>query len=388
MSSKKTKQQLNSKQNKLKRKKQSNMARYIGIVAAMFVVGVLGVTIWLLNLSPNYVTYTVNSHQIDKENYSLVFFYNTYTSKDWQEYGYDSTKNPYNQKFNYTQANKSFKTWGDYFQSMTDDTIDFFYIMTDTAKKTGYTYSDSVKTSVKTEQSSLAKKAKEESIGFEEYMLKTYGVEATEESLCDYLTLYYQANDFYKAITTDKQLFLKTFSLDENFFENYYEEKSEDIDVVSYRYYYLENTKANAEKIGKFKNVKSADEFKKLCDFYSASLSYAESDSSLYTNQNIKQIKSFTNSKIAQSISSNSAKENKLYYNEAEINGKDCVEFVYLVKAKSKDTEVYGKSDLKNWEFSVISLFLEDYKDKNFKCCEVEKGIEQFKKDVNKGFVE
>ena len=383
---KKTKQQFNSKQNKIEREKRAKKATYFGVAMGLLAVGILGIIVWAVNLSPNYITYTVNSHKIDKQFYSLVYFYDTYTSKDWKQYDYDPTVNPYHQKFNYTQSDETFATWGEYFQSLTDDTLDFFYIMTDIANKTGYTYSDSVEANIKSEYSSVKKEAEKDGSDFEEYMLKTYGVEVSAENFNKYLTLYYKANDFYKAITTDKELFLKAFSLDDDFFETYYNENTDKIDVISYRYYYLENTKENAEKIKKFKNAKSSYEFKKLCDFYSASLTYAENDWSLHENQSIQQINSATKSKIAKSITSSSAKENKVYYDEVDIEGKDSVEFVYLVKARTKDTELYNKSEVKNWEFSAMSLFLEDYKEDNFKCSEVEKGIKQFKKDVNKGF--
>ncbi len=385
---KRTKQQLDSKANKQKRKKRSNMAGYIGIAVALCFVGILGVVIWAVNLSPNYITYTVNDHQIDKDFYTCVYRYDTMTSKDWKKYEFDPFKNPYHQKFNYTQANESFATWGDYFQSLTDDSLDFLYIMTDTAKKTGYTYSDSVKSSIKSEYSSVKQEAEKQEMEFEEYMLATYGSEISPDTLLKYLTLYYKANDFYKALTTDKALFVKTFALDDNFFENYYKQNKEKIDVVTYRYYYLENTKENAEKIEKFKNAKSSYEFKKLCDLYSASLNYAENDLSLQENQSVQMINSLTNSKIAKDITSYSAKENKTYYQTAEVDGKESVEFVFLVKARTKDTEPYNKSEVKNWEFSVMSLFLEEYKDKNFKCSEAEKGIKQFKKDINKGYAE
>lgn len=381
---KKTKQQLNSKENKIKRKKMSNAAAYIGIAVAFCVVGIIGVIVWAVNLSPNYITYTVNDHQIDKDFYSCVYLYDTMTSKDWKNYDFDPTQNPYHQKFNYTQSDKTFSSWGEYFQSLTDDSLDFIHIMTDTATKTGYTYSDSVKASVNSEMSSLKAEAKEKDMDFEEYMLATYGSEISAETLQKYLTLYYKANDFYKAITTDKELFSKTFNLSDDFFEKYYNENKEKIDVITYRYYYLENTKENAEKIKKLKNAKTSYEFKKLCDFYSASLSYAENDESLHENQSVQMIKSLTNSKIAEAITDYSAKENKTYYQIAPVEGKDCVEFVFLVKARTKDTEPYNKSEVKKWEFSVMGLFLEEYKDKNFKCSEVEKGIKQFRKDVNK----
>ena len=383
---KKTKQQLNSKQNKIAREKRGKRATYFGVAMGLLAVGILGVIIWAVNLSPNYITYTVNSHQVDKEFYSLVYFYDTFTSKDWKKYEYDPFENPYSQKFKYTQADKSFDTWGDYFQSLTDDALDFLYIMTDTAKKTGYTYTDSVKANVNSEYTSVKEAAKKENLSFEDYILKTYGVEASAENLYKYLTLYYKANDFYKAITTDKELFLKTFSLDDNYFEDYYKKNKDKIDVVSYRYYYLENTKENAEKIEKLKNAKSSSEFKQLCDLYSASLAYVNKDNSLNENQSIAQINSLTNSKIAKIITSASAKENKVYYDEATIDDKDCVEFVYLVKARTKDTEPYEKSDVQNWEFNIMSSYLEQYKDKNFKCTEIEKGIKQFKKDVYKGY--
>lgn len=382
---KKTKQQLNSKQNKIEREKRAKKATYFGVIIGLLAVGIIGIIVWAVNLSPNYITYTVNEHKIDKDFYSCVYYYDTLTSKDWQEYNFDPYKNPYKQQFNYSKADKTFKSWGDYFQSLTDDTLDFLYIMTDTAEKTGYTYSDSVKSNANSEYASVEAEAKEKNTDVEEYLFETYHSEISSKTLKKYLDLYYKANDFYNAITTDKELFIKTFSLEDNFFENYYKKNKAKTDVISYRYYYLENTAENANKIKQFKNVKDEEEFKNLCNLYSASLTYAQNDSSLHENQSIEQIKSLTNSEIAKKITSYSAKENKLYYQNAQIEGKDSIEFVFLIKAAAKDTGAYNKSEVKNWELSVMSLYLEEYKE-HFNCAESQKGINQFKKDMGKVF--
>lgn len=384
--SKKTKQFLNSKENKEKRKKRANAAGYIGIAVGLLAVGIIGVIVWAVNFCPNYIAYSVNEYQADKNLYSCVYFFDTVASKKWTDYGFDIYTNPYEQKFTYAAGGEEYATWGEYFQSLTDKEFDYIYIMNDVAKKNGYAFSTDISDKVKSEMDKIKKEADKAEMDLEEYTLSNYGAQISEETLLKYLNLYYKAEDFYKAVSTDKALFFKYFSYEESDFENKYKEDPDKYDVVSYRYYYLENNMENQSKIKAFKTAKNEEEFKKLCNLYSASLDYADKDSSLHENESVYRIKSLSSAEVAKKITSDSAKEGTVYYQNSKIEDKDCVEFIYLVKARGRDTSAYNKSKVQIWEFGVMSDLLEEYYGANYKCSEQEKGIKSFIKEINKTY--
>jgi len=79
----------NSKALKEERKKASTKAAYIGTAAALIIVGIVGVVIWLINYSPNLPVYQVGEYAVKKDLFTCTYYYNTMTAQDWKAYGFD-----------------------------------------------------------------------------------------------------------------------------------------------------------------------------------------------------------------------------------------------------------------------------------------------------------
>lgn len=365
----------------MQRKKMQAKASYIGIAAAFIVIGIVGVIIWAVNFSPNLTVYKVGNYEIKKDLYSCVYYYDTMASQDWSGYGFEVTKDPYEQDFDYMAKSEDFDSWGDYFQSLTDDTLRFMYVMKDIAEKNSYSYSDEVNTHINAELSGIETE-KGTAMSFKEYMLRNYGAEISKKTFTEYLTLHYQATEFYEKISEDKALFEKYIGYNQEDIENAYQADKDKFDVVSFRFYYLNDNKYNAEKIAALKSAKNEKEFKDLCNEYENDESYTEKDGSLFENYSLYTVNSMTKSVLAKKLSSSKSKAGDIYFGEGEADGKKTAEILYVVKSRAKNENAYNDTQIKMWEHQAMGALLEEYYDSNYKSEEVPKGIEVFKESM------
>ena len=374
--------QQNNKEVKKQREKASKKAAYFGAALALVLIGLVGIIIWAVNYSPNLTVYSVGEQEVKKDLYTCVYYYDSMASKDWSQYGFDKTKDPYEQKFTYYAGEDRFDTWGEYFEKLTNDSLRFMLVMNDVAQKGGFHYSKDVQTHVDTEIAGIEKE-KNNAMSFEEYMLRNFGALIKKDVFEQYLQLYYKATEFYKQITESKALFNKYIGGNASDFEKTYLAHRDDIDVVSFRYIYVENTKENAALIADLKAAESEKAFQKLCNAYKNEQSYTEDDSSLFKNMPLKSIHMQTKSELAKKLSSDSSKAGDIYFAETTgENGEKVVDILYVVKARAKDSSAYNDTDVKQWEFSAMSIMLEDYYDTNYRAELSEKGIAAFKKSM------
>lgn len=371
-----------AKQSKKEYQKQkearTKKAMYTGVCIALFLVGLTGVLIWFLNYSPNLSVVKVNEYEYKKDMYTCVYYYNTMVAKDWKSEGFDVTKDPYEQPFSGDES--QYETWGDYFQSLTENTLRYFTAMTDIAEKGGYTYTAEVENAAKAELDGILN-SKNPAVTFTDYMLQNYGAPIQKRVLESYLQLYYRSTYFYKDITHSKALFNKYIGGNASTFEEIYEKHRDEIDVVTFRYYALENTAQNEDKIDALEHAHSPEEFKQLCDTYENKETYTQNDSSLYENISISQMKNVVQNHISVGLCDANTETGDVLVNVYEKNGKEYKEIVYVVQARGKDTSAYDESDVQKWEFSAMSLMLEtEYE--NYKTEVLERGINEFKKTM------
>ena len=213
-------------------------------------------------------------------------------------------------------------------------------------------------------------------------MLENFGAPIEKDTFKTYLTLYYQASDFYTHITESKALFQKYIGVNAAAFEKTYQAHRADIDVVSFRYYYLPVTDENNAKVLSLKNAASEKEFQSLCNTYAGDEAYAKEDKSLYQNISLKRINTLTKSKIAAYLSDTNSKAGDIFTAVGTTKGDEYTDIVYLVKPGAKDTGAYHESDVANWEFAAMGILLEEYYDAGYKTALSEKGIAAFKKDM------
>ena len=360
------------------RKKNMAKASYIGIAAAFLLIGIVGVIVWLTGGNMNRTVLTVGNHRVKKDLYTCVYYYDTMASKNWQESGFDTAENPYEQAFDYYAQNEKFESWGAYFEKMTNDTLRFLFVMTDLAQEGGYTYTDDVQTHIETEISGIESE-KGTAKNFETYMFENYGAVISKKTLKQYLELYYRATEFYKAITESKALFTKYMNVNADVFEKTYAENKDAIDVVSFRYFSLDNNKSNAAKIEALKQAADEKSFQSLCNQYKNDEAYTKNDSSLFENYSLKTINTLSTGEIAKHLSEENSKAGDIYYAVSEVDKKSLFEIVFVVKSRAKNTSLYQDSEVEQWEFDTMGLILEEYYDKNYTLSISDKGIEEFK---------
>ena len=372
----------NSKKLREQRKKAGDKAAYVGTATALILIGLVGFIIWFVRYSPNLTVYQVGEHEVKKDVYTCTYYYETLTSQEWESYGFDSSQSPYEQKFSYTAAGTDrFKTWGEYFESLTNDSLKLKLVMQDTAAKGGYTYTQEVQDNIDNELEALLKD-KKTAVSFSDYMLGTYGAPIKEKTLKEYLTMHYQSARFYKDITENKALFNKYIGGTAADFESTYQSHRDEIDVVSFRYYSLIDNAENAEKIEALKHAKSQKEFQKLCNEYENDETYTKEDQSLYKDVALKTISTLKTNVISQQLSSLKSKAGDIYYSDFQKDDQTVAEIVYVVKARGKNMNAYNKSEVKQWEFGAMGIMLEDYTKANYKIEVSEKGIKAFRDDI------
>ncbi len=369
------------KQIKKQRETMSKKAAYFGAAIGLLIIGIIGFIVWFVNYSPNVTVYTVGDYEVKKDLYTCVYYYDTMAAQKWTDYGFELTKDPYKQDFDNYADGKKFDTWGAYFENATNNTLKFMYVMTDTAKKGGYTYSKEVTEHIEAELSGIEEE-KGTTKTFKDYMLENFGAPIEKDTFKTYLTLYYQASDFYTHITESKALFQKYIGVNAAAFEKTYQAHRADIDVVSFRYYYLPVTDENNAKVLSLKNAASEKEFQSLCNTYAGDEAYAKEDKSLYQNISLKRINTLTKSKIAAYLSDTNSKAGDIFTAVGTTKGDEYTDIVYLVKPGAKDTGAYHESDVANWEFAAMGILLEEYYDAGYKTALSEKGIAAFKKDM------
>ena len=370
----------NSKALKEERKKASTKAAYIGTAAALIIVGVVGVVIWLVNYSPNLPVYQVGEYAVKKDLFTCTYYYNTMTAQDWKAYGFDIYKSPYEQKFDYEAEEKSFDNWGDYFEYVTENTLKYLLVMRDTAAKGDYTYTDEVRTKTENELATIDKEKGAKST--KEYMLETYGAQISKKTLEEYLTLYYQAQEFYKKITESKAMFNKYIGGNTSVFEKTYQAHRDEIDVVSFRYYTMLVNSENESKIAALRSAGSPKEFQALCNEYSGDENYAKEDKSLYQNASLQKIGKISNNVIADALMADSCQAGDILYSTYQKDGKTVAEIVYVVSPRQKNTQFYNESDVQQWEFATMSILLEEYYNAHYKIEVKEDGLEEFRKQM------
>ncbi|MBR2589997.1 MAG: hypothetical protein IKE65_03660 [Clostridia bacterium] len=372
-----------TKEEKKQREKNARKATYIGAALGLFVVGVIGVIVWIFAYSPNLTVYTVGDYEVKKDFYTCVYCCDTLKSKNWSfEYDFDATKDPYEQEYNYYAGGVKYDTWGDYFEKLTNDTVRFLVVMNDTAEKGGYTFTEKVQENIDADMQAIEDE-KEPKTSFKDYMLEEYGAPIEKDTYLQYLTMYYRAREFYGAITESKALFNKYIGGNASAFEKVYEQKKERIDVVSFRYCYLPMTDENASMIDALKNADSEKEFKDLCNAYhKADENYVKNDKSLYKNMSLRKINDLAKGGITDELSDAACKAGDIYTNEATLNGEPYIDIVYVVKPAGKDTTAYKDTDVQKWEFAVMGEMLEDYYDANYESEISEKGIKEFRKSI------
>ena len=369
----------NSRQLREQRKENMKRASYIGVALALLIIGLTGVIIWAVNAVAGSEVIAVGNTKIDKDMYTCVYYYNTMTAQQWNQYGFELTKDPYEQEFDYQMDNKKYDNWGDFFESQTNETLRFLYAMQALAEKGGYVYSDEVEANVRSELSA-AEKEKGTAKSFSTYMLENYGAPIEKSTLEQYLELYYRSTEFYKAITESKAMFEQYLGDSFSSLEAVYLENSDAVDVVSFRYYSLKNNKTYAEKIEALKNAKSEKEFQALCNAYENNEEYTKNDSSLYSDISLARINSLSKGDIAKKISSKSARAGDVYFADSEENGKPITEVVYVVKARAKNENAYKKSEVKMWEFGAMGIVLDEYAEKNQAITVSDRGMDYFKR--------
>ena len=371
----------NSKEVKKQRENATKKVTYIGAAVGLVVVAVIAFIIWFVSYIPNATVYTVGDYEVKRDLYTCVYYYDTMAAKKWADYGFDITKDPYEQNFDNYANGKKFATWGAYFEDLTNNTLKFMYVMRDTAQKGGYTYPKEVDTHIATELSGIEKE-KGTAKSFQDYMLENFGAPIEKDTFTQYLTLYYRATDFYQKITENKALFQKYIGVNAASFEQTYKAHKDEIDVVSFRYCYLPRTAENTAKVNALKNAASEKAFRALCNANAADEAYATNDKSLYPNISLKRINTLTKSKIAVYLSDANSKAGDIFTATSIAEGDEYTDVVYLVKPRGKDTSAYHKSEVQNWEFAAMSIMLEDYYNANYKTAVSEKGIAAFKESM------
>ena len=374
--------QKSNKEVKKEREKASRKAAYVGSLIGLAVVGIIGIIIWTVNFTPNLTVLTVGDYEVKRDLYTCVYYYDTMASDNWADkYQYDLAKDPYKQSYEYYADGVKYDTWGDYFEKLTNDTLRLLIVMNDIADKNGYTYKEEVQDHIDAELASIEEE-KGTTTSFKEYMLTNYGAPITKKVLVRYLELYYKGMDFYKAITESKALFNKYIGGNSSSFEKAYRENADEIDVVTFRYYFLAATKDNAAKIEALKHAGSEKEFKALCNRYAKDENYTKNDKSLYQNMSLQRINSLSKSEISKLLSSEKSKAGDIYAANGEMDGKTYTDIIYVVKARGKDTSAYKDSDVKQWEFKVMGILLEQFYDTNYHLEVSSKGMEVFKKSM------
>ena len=371
--------QHDSKKVKEQRRKKTNKAAYIGTLIGLALVGILGVVIWVVNVNANVTVLQVGDMQAKKNLYSCVYYCDTLTKENWTQYGFDNKKSPYAQPFTADSTNEeSFANWGEYFEYITNNTLKYLLVMTQTAEKGGYTYTDEVQNQVDAELKALAEQ-KGTAKHFRTYMIETYGADIQKKDYKEYLLLFYRAREFYQKITQDKALFEKYIGVGADAFEESYRSHKDDIDVVSFRYYYLKDTKENAESILKMKQVTSEKAFKELCNSLQNDENFTENDSSLFKNYSLKSLLGSNKGELAKHVSAATQASKRVYFAKTTIEDEAAVEFLWLVEPRSKDTTAYNNTNVAKWEYAAMGILLENYYDNNYSLSVSDTGIESFR---------
>ena len=371
----------NSKAIKEKRKKDMKTAAYFGTAVALLAVLIVGVIVGIVNFNSNKTVLTVGEHKVKKDLYTCVYYCETIASNDWKQFGFDISKDPYKQEFDYKYAGKDYESWGKYFESLTKDTLKYYLVMCDTAEKGGYEYTSEVETHINTELAAIDEE-KGTAKNFRMYMIENYGADVSRKTYKKYLNLHYKAAEFFAKITESKAMFNKYIGGDSQSFESVYNENRDEIDVVSFRYFYLTDNETNAQKIKQLASASNEEEFKNLCNEFKNDEEYEKNDSSLFENFSLLQINTLSKGSLADKISSFDCKSGEIYTDKAEIKGKNSIEFLYIVKPRGKDTSPYNDSSVANWEYRAMSIMLEDYYETNYKLAVSEKGLESFKESM------
>ena len=369
----------NSKALRDERKKKINSAAYIGIAIACALIGIVGVIVWYFGTGPNYKVMQVGDTFVRRDVYNCAYYFGEIMTKDWSEDGFDINRNPYDQPLE--NANDDVANWGDYFEQKTENDLKLYLTMTDIAAKKGYSYSEKVDKNVQQVLSEMEEK-KGTAKAFDRYMLDTYGSVISKKSLVKYLTLFYRAMEFYKKITENKALFYQYIGGDDTSFETTYLKNADAIDVVSIRYIAVEKSEKNADIIAALKNAQSEKTFQTLCNDFKNDEQYTQQDSSLYENISIASINRLSTGAIAKKLSSSKSKAGDVYFQDVTTDSEKLCEIVYVVKARGKDTSAYNDSEVAKWEFSAISVLLEEYFDNHYTLSVSQKGIDSFKKNM------
>lgn len=379
----KSKQIKSKKELKKERDHRSKIAGYIGTAVALFIVGAIGITVFAVRYSPNYAAYKVNDTVIRKDIYNCAYYYDTLGSQNWQKYGYDTQKNPYKQKLTYDFADGSYNTWGDYFEHLSENTLKFCCIMNDMAKKNGYEYTAKAEENALKELKTVESERTDKNVSFKDFMQVQYGAEISKSTLKKYLEMYYKAMDFYDALVGDKAVFCKYTGCKVSDIEEMYNKNVDKYDSVSFRYYALSDTEANAAKIDKLKNAASEEQFKSYCNTFSSSTAdYKKNDKSLYKGYSLYTINKVCDGKAVDFLTSKKSKAGEIFSYRKKYEGKYIVEVIYLVSPRGKNTQAYNKTNVSTWEFQVMSDMLETYYKKNYKTQRISKGINEFKKNI------
>ncbi|MBR0414576.1 MAG: hypothetical protein IJI67_05870 [Clostridia bacterium] len=374
----------NSKAFKEERKKASAKAMYIGTAVALVLIGLTGLIVWLVQYNSNVTVYQVGEQAVKKDLYTCAYYYSTMTSQDWKSQGFDVYQDPYEQKLGETVSEKvreKFENWGEYFESLTNDGLKFILVMQDTATKGGYTYTQEVQDKIDQEWEAL-QQDKPATMNFQDYMLRTYGAPIKSKTFQNYLTMYHQAAQFYKDITESKALFNKYIGGTAADFESTYQAHRDELDVVSIRYFSMEDTPENAAKIEALKNAADQKEFGALCNEYKNDETYTKEDQSLFKDVTLMQVNQVSKSVISKTLTSQKTKEGDICYSDYKKDGKTFVEIVCVVKPRGKNMNAYNESDVKQWEFGAMGVLLEEYYDAHYTTEVSQKGIEAFREDM------
>ena len=389
MSNKKSgKKRQNSAALQKERQKLINTASYMGIAIAAALIGIVAGIIFAVSYVPNKVCCTAGGVEIKRDIYECCYFYDTVTSMDLSAYGYDSSKSPYEQEFTIDTIDGDYDTWGDYFEKLTDDTLAFCYGMVKKADETGYSYSDSVQSKVDSDIEAIQKSASEKGVRFESYTHVAYGAKIKEDSLRQYLEVYYKAMDYYDAVVNDKELFFKDFASDEEALKQKYSDMKDSWDIITLRYFLVnEDASQRDEIIEKFRSCNSEAGFKNIANNYysgDGADQYAQKDGSLIQNYSFSQLSAYISESVKQKLLS--AKAGELIEESREIGeeGKKekVTEFYFVVSPRAQDDRNYENTDILVWEHSAMAKIIDEYffdypVEKN------EKGMKNFIKHID-----
>lgn len=356
-----------------------NRAAYFGISIACVIIGIAGLIVWYVGTGPNYKVMQVGDTFVRRDVYNCAYYFGAMTARDWSEEGFDAKHNPYDQPIE--NAREGVSNWGDFFEQQTQSNLKFFLTMNDIAAKNGYHYSNEVEKKIEQTLSALEEK-KDTAKAFDRFMLESYGSAISKKSLVKYLTLQYRAEEFYTQITENKSQFFQYMGGDDAFFEEIYQKYTDKIDTVSIRYIAVEKNEKNAAVIAALKSAQSEKEFQRLCNDFKNDEAYTKQDSSLYENISVATMMEFSDGIIAGKLSDTNSKAGDIIYEDITLDTGDACEIVYVVKARSKDTSAYKDSEVKNWEYRVMRLLLDEHFEHNYTLSIYEKGKDSFKKNM------